>query len=1140
MTAWSEDPRSIPSNKQRVLFQQTLGFSTSWRLQDLTPTAYNINHSNSTLSSDGWPPRAPPIHANHQPFAMDPTAPNVTWPTPSGLSANFHDLGQAQSQTLDATSLANDSEAFAGRHSPAANFAGAELNPDLSFELSPTANYSHFVSATPSNTGQQGLPRPALENANLGLMSQDVAELLQAYEESQLVAPQPLTPLRSASLDSSAPSEWPEFEGINANGDDDTATSFTATPDEQITSKKKVARRQGVTCDQCRSKHLRCDLDDRQASQDKVAQAAIVIPRPVGPGKATQLVHAVKCSRCEEKGFLCTKTHAPPSRRYPRPSRTGKRIEQARLMHGSLGAQEAASRAPAASRINASTILLGALVELRRAEVRITDRVMAGSLSLQLLNCFFAIAHMQTPVVDFEHFSYTFNVSNGDPRKMSIMSNGGSEEEALPSALPRVTALEDTHWPGTRESKVGTPGTTETLIAVMHAWAACYTDVPIAFGSEAKELERQSAKLSELGDQDLPYASGDVPTETKNPQRRPKRKQGVACDTCRLRRVRCDLTERPEGLGCSRCEDKKIKCTDDYIQAKKSKGSAGARKPDSPGSVNATESLAMLERSSSNNSSRADGADKLSPRQWISSKRESIMRAYSRGDTAYNLRRGKARKAFCHALLNHAVSLVHKHNMLDKPSIEAAQALTLLAPLLDSVDPNQAFMFADTASAHLVALGVVTRHVVNESDQVAVEGLFANMQRSRLYLTTWCRDAITSGLNRRQPYFEDDRAIDVMSDRGGPGLAGSNGAAEMAQRPRLRNGEVVLSGEMGLTFVFMAQVQIGALSRFIAVHIDRLEGSKPSIPPWQKPANAPTSPTPPSVRFPARPTLVQVQRLERACNAVWNSIDSLILFFDRCAAKARLSMDKVKPFRPLGWIAATKISGCLLYLTIIRVLGERYKTNAGYLAAMAQTYGSASISPEDREVARGLKELFDRGMQKALSSCRRTARLVEVLLPLGVFQTGGLLLKQIFPVAQFLARIPSIPNEAVAGLRNAALSGAVSQVDQQPSFVDPQSLSHRPSASATMDANQWLQPQTQLPTISPIKAAKRADDRVKGNDPFEEADPVSRAELGPFTHSAKFQEVEACIEGLSQLGYAWDTMDREIDAIRGILESQNM
>ncbi len=40
----------------------------------------------------------------------------------------------------------------------------------------------------------------------------------------------------------------------------------------------------------------------------------------------------------QDKGFVCTKTHAPPSRRYPRPSRSGKRIEQARILHGaSLG-----------------------------------------------------------------------------------------------------------------------------------------------------------------------------------------------------------------------------------------------------------------------------------------------------------------------------------------------------------------------------------------------------------------------------------------------------------------------------------------------------------------------------------------------------------------------------------------------------------------------------------------------------------------------------------------------------------------------------------------------------------------------------------------------------------------------------------
>ncbi|SPO39343.1 uncharacterized protein PSFLO_04824 [Pseudozyma flocculosa] len=1025
----------------------------------------------------------------------------------------------------------------------------------LNFELVPgPSNYNHMMGAMdPSmNAYDQyataATTDPALLDANL-------SDILQAYGQSQndlhpRPSSLPVPAFRSGSFDSSAAtSEWQGPSGDPSDSDLHSPNDLSA----EHGSRKKVARRQGVTCDQCRSKHLRCDLDDRRASVSDAALATAVVPRKTGPGNITQLVHAVKCSRCEEKGFICTKTHAPPSRRYPRPSRTGKRIEQARMMHGTLAAAEVASRTPAASRINASTILLNALVELRGAEVRITDRVMAGSLSLQLLNCFFAIAHMQTPVIEFDHFSYTFNASNGDPRKMSIMSNGGSEEEGLPAALPPVTGLGEPHWPGTKDSKVGTPGTTEALIAVMHAWAAHYTDVPIAFGSEAKELNSHGVRLQEMGE-DVNGFAIEPATEQRPTQRRPKRKQGVACDTCRLRRVRCDLTERPEGLGCSRCEDKKIKCTDDYIQSKKSKSNSGNKGRGSPES-SGNDAVADQGRAESGEapSNTTDGSDKLSPRQWISSKRESIMRAYQPGDTAYNLRRGKARKAFCHALLNHALALVHKHGLLDKPSVEAAQALTLLAPLMDMVDADQAFTIADTACSHLIALGIVTRHAVNESDQQAVEGLLSGMQRSRLYLTTWCRDAIASGMNRRRPYFKDDRAIEVISDPhrrreslSGGGANPTESAPAAREAPASRGGEVILSGEMGLTFVFMAQVQIGALSRFIAVHIDRIETSKPSIPPWQRPAGAVLPPASTSPRFPSRPSLVEVQRLEKACNAVWQSIDSLMLFFDRCAAKARQSMDKVKPFRPLGWIASTKISGSLLYLTVIRVLGERYKINASYMAAMAQAHGSASITHEDREVAKMLKSLFDRGMQKTLTSCRRTARLVEVLLPLGVFQMGGLLLKQIFPVAQFLARIPSIPDDAanaadLASRRASLQAGVVSLTDQ--SFIDPRNLSQPVPAQAQAQAmhggtSSSHATTTTATSLPPDGGGAGGGERLsKMDDPFEAADPVSRTELGPFTHTAKLREVEACIEGLSQLGYAWDTMGREIDAIRGILES---
>ena len=857
--------------------------------------------------------------------------------------------------------------------------------------------------------------------------------------------------------------------------------------------KKKVARRQGVTCDQCRSKHLRCDLDERKPPPDEA----------VLQGKAletltTTRIHPVKCSRCEEKGLLCTKTHTPPSRRYPRPSRTGKRIEQARLMHGNFEHQKNA----VSHRINASTILLNALVEMRGAEIRITDRVMAGSLSLALLNCFFATAHMQTPAVDFDHFTATFNAANGDPRKMSIMSNGGSEEESIPAIPIKATGLVMDDSVGTKDSMISTPGTTETLIAVMHAWAAHFTDAPIAFGPEARELDARISSLQEVDDSGnvADSANGGKPT-----QRRTKRKQGVACDTCRLRRVRCDLTERPEGMGCSRCEDKKIKCTDEYIQSKKAKNNAGTSSS-APGGTSEDRSNSSDGKPAASNteSHRNDSSFKISPREWIASKRDSYMRAYIRGNVDYNLRRGRARKAFCHALLNHALALVHKHDLLSKPSVEAAQALTLLAPLMDMVDSDRAFTIADTACSHLVSLGLVTKHVVNEQDRTQVELLFRTMQESRLYLTTWCRDAISCGLNRRKAYFKEDRAVDVIS---APTIID-----QAHELDRVKSGELVLSEEMGLSFVFMALIQIGSLSRFIGVHIDHVDSRKPDIPSWQRPADQPLTSGPRIQRFSATPSLAEVLKLEKSCNAVWQGIDSLMLFFDRCAAKARYSMDKVKPFRPLGWIASTKISGSLLYLTIFRALGERYRTNAAYMATLAHGHGRASISAEDKQVAETLKRLFDRGMQKTLLSCRGTARMVEVLLPLGILQTGGLLLKQIFPVAQFLSKVPSVPDEPGSGSdTKSALA----------TYVDPRRL------SVTLDA-----------ASTPAPTGNSGGARNGATDSFEAADSVvHKADLGPYTHSAKRREVDACIEGLSQLGFAWDTMGREIDAIRGIMDT---
>lgn len=91
-------------------------------------------------------------------------------------------------------------------------------------------------------------------------------------------------------------------------------------------AREKASRRQGVTCDQCRDKHLRCDLAECLVDSANAARDADF---GMGPS-AMRSIGQPQCSRCYEKGLRCTKTNAPPSRRYPRPSRTGKRIEQAR------------------------------------------------------------------------------------------------------------------------------------------------------------------------------------------------------------------------------------------------------------------------------------------------------------------------------------------------------------------------------------------------------------------------------------------------------------------------------------------------------------------------------------------------------------------------------------------------------------------------------------------------------------------------------------------------------------------------------------------------------------------------------------------------------------------------------------------
>lgn len=851
------------------------------------------------------------------------------------------------------------------------------------------------------------------------------------------------------------------------------------------------------------------------------------------------------------------------------------------------------------------------------ADSRLSQRVMAGSVSLRLLTCFFATAHMQMPIVDFHNFSARYNFSSGDFRVMSIMANGGSSDDNIPSARHSAPGLPWSVWPGTKQSTLSTPETTETLVAVMHTWASLYTDMPVAFGQNAALLgfggsasgegtsssgRTGAAGLSINHSNQLGGETGQMPTivadegsaksgpgggawtsiqpsssssstdrapslGANGKVRRPKRKQGVACDTCRLRRLRCDKLERPEGMGCSRCEDKMIVCTDEYIQSKRKKNGEGS--PSSQGTLQIEEQqhqqLLPIDSSGASNvglttsgldseegtvgsaaSMTKDVAGGQGPNSWRGTSAEQRIwiddgpkapATYRMGQGKEMLAWGRARQPFFRDLLEKALALVEKHKIKETPTIEAIQVLMILVQIVDLVDQKHSSSLAKAANNHLIALNLQRTDEVDEQDQEAVARLLSHMQRSRVWCSTWTRDAIVTGMHRKPPFFAPERAIGIKgSNSSSSNSASSSAVASMqgntadmsvTQLPKPK-----LNGEMGLSFSILALMQVGALSRFLARHIDCIPSSQPGLTPHD--------------RFPVSPSAAQIRKLEKACAALWRSIDSLLLFFDRCALEARTVMDGLRPFQPLGWIANIKIACAMLDLATFRILGERH-----------QVLGLSPTS--DQAANEALKALLEKSRQRALTTCRGISRLVEFLLPKRVFQTGGVLLRQILPVAQFLARTPAIVSPVPAsssalvnhqdrsGNNNSLLFDFDPTLLQNSAAIDPRTLFTRHdtsfSSSSSSSSPLLLNPPNSADHAAQSEQQQQQDgNQQEGSKVKEEKrdghipSHIIGTDLGPFDVEAKHREVGHCIEALAQLGYAWPGMEREIASVEHLLK----
>lgn len=254
-------------------------------------------------------------------------------PAPSGFTAPPHDFSRIR-MTDSPTSC--EQEGQQNLSSSAKTGGWASLDPDSRSSSAASWQTSQSTDRDSLPLDQQsedfhgwnpaaswgGAPQQtfAFSGPSAGTAGGPTASFHQPWRQ---IDPQfPLMPVITSALPAtsnrrvSTPS-FPMDDAEDDDDDDDDEQNKSSSRDNTAKRKDRYNRRQGVTCDQCRDKHIRCDLGERATEAAR-------------PGQSSAAYQGVACTRCSEKGYKCTRTNATPSRRYPRPSRTGKRIEQAR------------------------------------------------------------------------------------------------------------------------------------------------------------------------------------------------------------------------------------------------------------------------------------------------------------------------------------------------------------------------------------------------------------------------------------------------------------------------------------------------------------------------------------------------------------------------------------------------------------------------------------------------------------------------------------------------------------------------------------------------------------------------------------------------------------------------------------------
>lgn len=750
----------------------------------------------------------------------------------------------------------------------------------------------------------------------------------------------------------------------------------------------------------------------------------------------------VCCSRCEQQQINCEQVVLSQTRFYPRPSRTGRRIELGRRLHGSTMYSDTDNAAK--SKSSASRELTWPRIYLR------------------LINCFFSYPFTFMPSLEYERFSQAFNRSFGDVHVMARYLNG--EEGDGPTREffgHRKSFLVSTDPQNMIDA---TPQTVETLLTTICAWGSQHIvlpfetlDMSIFEPMGHTNLVQAAWRDSELGfRRTAPTGTPESVLPEPGTLKRQKRRQGVACDTCRLRRVRCDLMELPPGAtACTRCRVKQIVCTDRYIQWRRSRDMR--RNPKASQAMPDVQLLPQREEFVELNPLPAS-VKTLSQQELLDC--------------------GVAREAVFNHFLRRALILVHKYDLVNSCTTLGATVLEILASLLDYTRPKMAYELQRVANAHVMRLFSRTEFDLGCVQQsMSLYDQFARLSGNRLPQTTWVYDAVSNVSYLRAPQIP--REFCVVGYRGG--LDATMHPISLSEFGALCEEANAASS---VTMSLLLSVAIGNVAHDTYESFMSLPALK-VIP----------------------PTMGSVREIRSTCECRWDDLYKIEQCMFTLAVKMHDTYDVAQPMNMLlwGWLLLTL--NFLLYQAITRRVTDWFSSTKAY-----HQWAMYSEEEQLEPLMKAIHGLLRESQQATLGISRTIAHFSRCLLPTGLLFRGSSIIRQLFRVAQCLARALPVSQESSEPPLDEPLPSPISSLH---------SLLNPPAGDVVYE--------DMLPAASEPSSLEPPFPAPYGLDLLLSI-PNSRSHE-PFTRRNKRREIDWCIEGLGQIGFSQAGIDIEIRRI---------